>query len=372
MHPDAEEIVARELGAGVSLTRAMKSAKLGPAVPRLTELSPLDEKIEQALEHVSGQLCRPLSKAETRDVRMGCAARAFKAEFRRDPADGAEVGRYLATRTGPRRRAVTGYDLTFSSEELSLLFALGGPEVRRIALEVLAQARSETLAWLERNALAVRTGAGGVAQQRAEPGLLAAIYLHYESRAGDPMLHEHAVISPRVKGPDGRWRNLDSRLLFRDIVVASELFNQRALELACTRLGLATEEVEVTPGQRPEMHIVGIDRRLRSIFAQRSHAVRTMAESLFDDYRRSHGRERAWAAPDPGAGAGRREDPPAQTPCTLPGRSAHRLAAPGDRGHRPRHRRQPARHGPLCRAGTARPGGTRHRRSSRCRPGSRD
>ncbi|MFC5905347.1 MobF family relaxase, partial [Streptomyces zhihengii] len=291
MHPDAEEIVARELGAGVSLTRAMKSAKLGPAVPRLTELSPLDEKIEQALEHVSGQLCRPLSKAETRDVRMGCAARAFKAEFRRDPADGAEVGRYLATRTGPRRRAVTGYDLTFSSEELSLLFALGGPEVRRIALEVLAQARSETLAWLERNALAVRTGAGGVAQQRAEPGLLAAIYLHYESRAGDPMLHEHAVISPRVKGPDGRWRNLDSRLLFRDIVVASELFNQRALELACTRLGLATEEVEVTPGQRPVMHIVGIDRRLRSIFAQRSHAVRTMAESLFDDYRRSHGRE---------------------------------------------------------------------------------
>ncbi|MGW3361218.1 AAA family ATPase [Streptomyces bungoensis] len=99
-----------------------------------------------------------------------------------------------------------------------------------------------------------------------------------------------------MKGPDGRWRNLDSRLLLRDVVAASELFNQRALELVCSRLGLATEEVEVTPGQRPVMHIVGIDRRLRAAFAQRSHAVRTMAESLFDAYRRRHGRQPATAA----------------------------------------------------------------------------
>ncbi|MYS33446.1 conjugative relaxase-like TrwC/TraI family protein [Streptomyces sp. KhCrAH-43] len=293
MHPDAEEIAARELAAGASRKRAMKAAKLGPAVPALAELSPLDQEIEQVLEHVSQRLCRPLTKAETKDVRMRCAARAFEAEYHRTPADGAELGRYLAARSGPQRRAVTGYDLCFSNEELSLLFALGGPEVRRIVLEVLAQARTEALAWIEHNALAVRTGPGGVAQQRAEPGLLAAIHLHYESRAGDPMLHEHAVISPRVKGRDGRWRNLDSRLLLRDVVVASELFNQRALELACARLGLATEEVEVTPGQRPVMQIVGIDARLRAAFAQRSHAVRTMAESLFDAYRRRHGRQAA-------------------------------------------------------------------------------
>jgi conjugative relaxase-like TrwC/TraI family protein len=291
MHPDAEVIAARELSEGASLKRAMKAAKLGPAVPRLAELSPLDKEIEEALAHVSEQLCRPLTKAETKNLRMRCAARAFEAEYHRAPSDGAELGRFLAARTGPQRRALTGYDLTFSSEELSLLFALGGPEVRRIVLEVLAQARSEALAWLESHALAVRTGPGGVAQQRAEPGLLATVYLHYESRAGDPMVHEHAVISPRVKGPDGRWRNLDSRLLLRDVVVASELFNQRSLELVCSRLGLATEEVEVTPGQRPVMQIVGIDRRLRAAFAQRSHAVRTMADTLFDDYRRRHGRE---------------------------------------------------------------------------------
>ncbi|MFE7777735.1 MobF family relaxase, partial [Streptomyces sp. NPDC057445] len=293
MHPDAEAIAARELAAGRTPRQALRAAKLGPAVPRLSELSPLQKEIEQVLEYVAGQVCRPLTKAETRDLRMRTAARAFQAEYHRAPGDGGELVRYLAARTGSQRRARTGYDLTFSCEELSLLFALGGPEVRGVVLDVLAQARTETVAWLERHALAVRTGPAGVAQQRAEPGLLAAVYLHYESRAGDPMLHEHVVISPRVKGPDGRWRNLDTRLLMREVVAASELFNQRALELVCARLGLATEPVEVTPGRRPVMHIVGIDRRIRAEFAQRAQAVRTMAGTLFEDYRRRHGREPA-------------------------------------------------------------------------------
>ncbi|MGX1886793.1 MobF family relaxase [Streptomyces sp. NPDC055287] len=294
MHPDAEAIAARELAQGTSLKQAMKAAKLGPAVPRLSELSPLDQQIEQVLQQAAEQLCRPLTKAETQQLRNRTAALAFKAEYHRAPADGAELGRFLAARSGPQRHGRTGYDLTFASEELSLLFALGDPEVRRIVLEVLAQARSETVSWLEHHALAVRTGPAGIAQQRAEPGLLATVYLHYESRAGDPMLHEHVVISPRVKGPDGRWRNLDTRLLMREVVAASELFNQRALELICDRLGLAAEEVEVTPGQRPVMHIVGIDRRIRTEFAQRASTVRTMAQGLFDDYRRRHGRQ-----PDP-------------------------------------------------------------------------
>ncbi|MEU6106499.1 relaxase domain-containing protein, partial [Streptomyces flaveolus] len=98
----------------------------------------------------------------------------------------------------------------------------------------------------------------------------------------------------QVQGPDGRWRNLDSRLLLRDVVAASELFNQRSLELICSRLGLTTEEVEVTPGQRPVMRIVGIDAPLRAAFAQRSSQVRSMADTLFDDYRRRHHR----AGPD--------------------------------------------------------------------------
>ncbi|GAA2387446.1 hypothetical protein GCM10010378_30670 [Streptomyces viridochromogenes] len=48
----------------------MKAARLGPA---LAELSELNREIEQVLEHVGEQLCRALTKVETRDVRMRCA-----------------------------------------------------------------------------------------------------------------------------------------------------------------------------------------------------------------------------------------------------------------------------------------------------------
>ncbi|MFE0773291.1 MobF family relaxase [Streptomyces sp. NPDC058861] len=291
MHPDAEERIAAELARGASPRQAIKTAKLGRAVPQLSELSPLDKQIAEVCDLAAERLCRPLTKSERRDLTHRTAALAFEAEYHRRPGDGEELGRFLAARRGSQRRAVTGWDLCFASEELSLLFALGSPEVRRIVLDVLAQARSESLAWLEEQALAVRTGPAGIAQQRAAPALMATVYLHYESRAGDPMLHEHVVISPRVKGPDGQWRNLDSRLLLREIVSASELFNQRSLELICDRLELAAEEVVVAPGRRPVMRIAGIDPRIRAEFAQRAGAVRTMAESLFDDYRHRHGRQ---------------------------------------------------------------------------------
>jgi len=291
MHPRAQEIIIERQADGATVGQALKAAKLGPAVPQLSELSPLDQEIARVLQYAGEQLCRPLTKAETQALRMRTAARAFEAEYHRAPSGGAELGRFLAARTGPQRQARTGYDLTFSCEELSLLFALGDPAVRRIALDVQRQARSEAVRWLEDHALAVRTGAGGIAQHRAVGGLLATVFLHYQSRAGDPMLHEHVVISPRVRGPDGRWRNLDSRLLFREVVTASELYNQRALELLCARLGLRTEAVQVTPGQRPVMRIAGIDGRLRAAFSQRGAAVRTMADALFEDYRRRHGRQ---------------------------------------------------------------------------------
>ncbi|MGP4004802.1 MobF family relaxase, partial [Streptomyces sp. 8N706] len=290
MHPEATRIIAEEQAGGASPGQAVRAAKLGPAVPQLAELSPLDQQIEHVLQEAAQHLCRPLTTAEAHRLRMRTAAAAFEEEYHRPPADGLELGRYLAARTGPQRQPRTAYDLTFSFAE-SELWALAGPATRQVIEEAHEEAIGEALGWLEDNALAVRTGPGGIAQQRAVGGLLCTRFRHYESRAGDPMLHDHAVISSRVKGPDGRWRNLDSRLLFREVVSASELYNQRVRELVCTRLGLRTEPVEVTPGQRPVMKIAGIDPRLRRVFSQRGETVRTTAEALFEDYRRRHGRQ---------------------------------------------------------------------------------
>lgn len=146
LHPDAVKIVARKLGDGSTSKEALRAARLGPAVPQLSELSPLDEEIEEVLQHAAEELCRPLTKAETQNLRMRTAARVFEAEYHRPSADGVEPGRFLAARSGPQCHARTGFDLMFASEELSLLFALGSLEVRRNVLEVLAQARAETVA----------------------------------------------------------------------------------------------------------------------------------------------------------------------------------------------------------------------------------
>ncbi|OKJ80705.1 hypothetical protein AMK32_23280 [Streptomyces sp. CB01883] len=140
MHPDAQVLVARELEQGASLKRAMRAGKLGPTVPRLAELSPLDREIQQVLDQVSEQLCRPLTKAETRQVRQKTAAHAFTAEYHRAPADGAELGRFLSARSGPQRRAVTGYDLTFALAARRATTA----QRRRFARAALARADAVT------------------------------------------------------------------------------------------------------------------------------------------------------------------------------------------------------------------------------------
>lgn len=87
MHPDAVKIVARKLGDGDTSKQALRAARLGPAVRQLSELSPLDEEIEEVLQHAAEQLCRPLTKAETRHLRMWSAARVFEAEYHR-PSSG--------------------------------------------------------------------------------------------------------------------------------------------------------------------------------------------------------------------------------------------------------------------------------------------
>ena len=63
---------------------------------------------------------------------------------------------------------------------------------------------------MEREVAATRTGAtarNGVVAQVDVRGLIATAFEHYDSRAGDPHLHTHVVISNKVQAVlDGKWR----------------------------------------------------------------------------------------------------------------------------------------------------------------------
>lgn len=63
-------------------------------------------------------------------------------------------------------------------------------------------AKHDTLAMLEER-VAATTEHGGIAQMPIV-GVIATAFNHYDSRAGDPQLRTHVVISNKVQGIDGR------------------------------------------------------------------------------------------------------------------------------------------------------------------------
>jgi len=83
----------------------------------------------------------------------------------------------------------------------------------------------ECIDWLERNVIQARAGHGGVAWVAVD-GAIASLFDHWDSRAGDPQLHTHAVIANRVQRiSDGKWVTLDSYTLHRNMVAVSEKYN---------------------------------------------------------------------------------------------------------------------------------------------------
>ncbi|MGW3658823.1 relaxase domain-containing protein [Streptomyces sp. NPDC005151] len=69
-------------------------------------------------------------------------------------------------------------------------------------------ARDKTLAWLEESVAQIRWGSGGKHRAPVKDGLIIAVFRHYESRSGNPLLHDHAVVSIKSRRPDGKWGNV--------------------------------------------------------------------------------------------------------------------------------------------------------------------
>ena len=68
-------------------------------------------------------------------------------------------------------------------------------------------------------------------------GVIATAFDHYDSRAADPQLHTHVVVSNKAQGVDGRWRTLDSRRLHRAAVALSESYNAFVTDHTARLLG---------------------------------------------------------------------------------------------------------------------------------------
>ncbi len=119
--------------------------------------------------------------------------------------------RMTGSRSVPR---VAGFDATFCApKSVSVLHALGTPEVRTAVRRAHDVAVVAALSVLEDEASRGRRGRGGVEVVDGN-GYVAAAFRHRTSRAGDPHLHTHVVIANLVQGPDDRWTALDARPMY--------------------------------------------------------------------------------------------------------------------------------------------------------------
>ncbi|MFE4960908.1 MobF family relaxase [Streptomyces sp. NPDC056653] len=163
-------------------------------------------------------------------------------------------------------------------------WALVDDETRQVLELCQDIARDKTLARMEESVAQIRWGSGGKHRALVKDGLIIAVFRHYESRAGKPLLHDHAVVSIKARRPDGKWGNVSTADILDNIVAAGTLYTLYFMEEVSARLGWAWEPREVTPGKRPVMEIAGIDQRLIGWQSTRRQQIADALPALVADY----------------------------------------------------------------------------------------
>jgi conjugative relaxase-like TrwC/TraI family protein len=193
-----------------------------------------------------------------------------------------------------RRRAqrapVAAFDLTFSpSKSVSAAWALADAGTKAVIYHCHMRAIDYALAYAERNFLHSRLGKSGVVQEDIE-GVVAAAFTHYDTRSGDPQLHDHVVVWNRAKSlSDGEWRTLDSRGLFKSVVTISEIHQGVLADMLTQALGVGWESGTTRRGMRKH-EIAGVPEALIAEFAQRRDVIEDWRGTLFTAFEQKHGR----------------------------------------------------------------------------------
>jgi conjugative relaxase-like TrwC/TraI family protein len=196
-----------------------------------------------------------------------------------------------------QRRAVVGYDFTFSvPKSVSALWAVADAGTQELIAAAHHAAVIEVLGFLERRVAETRTGAKnpatGAVEQAPVRGLVAACFDHWDSRAGDPQLHSHLAISAKAETvADVRWRALDGRPMHAAVVAVSELYNAVLADRIAGSFGLAWGRRERGRDRNAGFELAAVPEELCREFSSRSRQIDESAERLITGYRERHGRD---------------------------------------------------------------------------------
>jgi conjugative relaxase-like TrwC/TraI family protein len=186
--------------------------------------------------------------------------------------------------------SVAGFDLTFSpAKSVSALWAVAPPEVAQQIRQAHNAAVLDALASLESHAIFTREGTGG-ARQVETRGLIAAAFLHRDSRAGDPDLHTHVAVANKVQTRQGKWLSIYGTVLHQHVVATSEAYNTALEAHLRENLGVRFVDVPRAGGKRPVREISGVDAALCARWSRRRSDIEDRHRELAEEFTARHGR----------------------------------------------------------------------------------
>ena len=285
IHPDAERIRAEALADGKTTKQAEAETKLGRKYYDYeAKTGELAARITVAESDFKRLNQRDPGASEKHKIRGKEGAKLFRELHGRGPDDNEELAKFVTGQLRPQQSAVAGFDMTMTPvKSISVLWAVGGDDARKMVESAQYEAVKDTVKWLEEHAILTRTGTNGVAQEDIAGGIVAQVFRHYDSREGDPNLHDHLVIANKVQTADGKWKTIDSRLLHKLGVSASEYYNAR-IQSHLTSNGVEFEARAMGAGKQAVMEVKGIPAELNEEFSTRRASIREELDRLAQEY----------------------------------------------------------------------------------------
>jgi conjugative relaxase-like TrwC/TraI family protein len=203
------------------------------------------------------------------------------------PLTGVTLGAPFTTReraNGKKVSSVIGFDATFSAPKtLSIMWALSDDDGFAECHDIAVQA---AIGAIEQRAATTRVRSNGSRMFLDTEGITAAVFRQSTSRADDPQLHSHVVISSKVQTSDGRWRALDARQLMDQQSTFGRVY-QAALRAEVTnRYGLVW--TDVVKGQA---EIAGVPIELIELFSKRAEEIDAELARRLAEYRKKNGHD---------------------------------------------------------------------------------
>lgn len=226
--------------------------------------------------------------AEMKEIRFRVGAQMFRDERGIEPSN-AQLAQFVAENSKAHQKAVAGFDLVFTPpKSVSIAWGLGDEQLRRGIESAHERAIQDVIRHLEQNVVMTRRGRNGVRQIETSSGVIGTKFRHWDSRAGDPNLHDHVVIANRVQGADGQWSSIDGRMIYAYGVEASELYNSLVQQYVTELTGLQFEARSLN-GKQPVHEIVGIDDEMVRAFSSRRGEISAALEQVTAQFVEAHG-----------------------------------------------------------------------------------